>query len=67
MINMDKCGTECEVYSQTFNRCSYEEEIRADERAKIIDIIISTAYESKSGFLTVRKGFLEDLKEANND
>lgn len=37
--------------------------IAKNEREKVIDIIIDHAYESESGFLTVRKGFLIDLKE----
>lgn len=36
MIDMDKCGTECETYSMTFDKCFYESEIRADERRKLI-------------------------------
>lgn len=37
MGDMDKCGNECETYSQTFGKCFYEEQIRAEEREKAIE------------------------------
>lgn len=49
MTDMDKCGAECEIYSHTFNRCSYEEDIRADEREKVFDKIMSFINTSNRG------------------
>lgn len=71
MTDMDKCGAECEIYSHTFNRCSYEEDIRADERVKVIEDVhkaMANKYHCKEDMCEVGmtcadclKAYMEDL------
>lgn len=77
----DICGREIEYYHDRPNQakicyfCRKEKDrarakARAEEhdqevRNEVIDKILANAYESKSGFLTIRKGFLEGLKTNN--
>lgn len=71
MNDMDKCGTECETYSMTFGKCFYEEQIRADERAKTIDEFVKSLFANdvidKSVVRRVAEQMMEQAKGGEND
>lgn len=50
MVDMDKCGVECEVYSHTFGKCYYEDEIRKDAIEQFAKWLVEHMFNGQDNF-----------------